>query len=451
LLVGVNIGLMFMVWLLMFLKIVLLWRKTLRWMGKHSLFTLVYHAMHDCLIRSKSKLSPTKVATVLKVNLPESYSIQFYSAVADLPVYWDDLVPEDNILWKQRYLATIESNRVSNFDNYYGVVKIGAEPVGILFFQHRSYRIGDRTQNDTDQGFFAKLLRLSFVKDISLGMMFCGNMMLSGNYGFHFVKSLSQSATGLLLEACLDQMAAWLRAQGKKVQITIIKDMPKVEPIGLSDRYHWFQTLPDMFLTLPDHWRTEADYLNDLSSKYRNRVNRARTKLTPYVKRQMSQVDMELNQAVIYKLYKQVASDTDFNFIDLPPNYFELLLDALGDQFEMHGYFGPDGQLIGFFTLINNNAIEIDAHFVGFDAQVNADHQLYLNMLSDMRLVSMEKGMKLLYLARTATEIKSSIGAVHSDTLCYYKHSNSLLNLVLRQLVNRVHKVPEWTPRNPFK
>lgn len=53
---------------------------------------------------------------------------------------------------------------------------------------------------------------------------------------------------------------------------------------------------------------------------------------------------------------------------------------------------------------------------------------LYLNMLYDMIAYSINKGFKEVVFARTALEIKSSVGAKPAEMFGFIQHSNSLIN-----------------------
>jgi hypothetical protein len=53
----------------------------------------------------------------------------------------------------------------------------------------------------------------------------------------------------------------------------------------------------------------------------------------------------------------------------------------------------------------------MDTYFLGYDDSIQREKMLYLNMLYDMIAYSINKGFKEIIFARTALEIKSSVGA----------------------------------------
>ncbi|MBK6950002.1 MAG: hypothetical protein IPH16_19740 [Haliscomenobacter sp.] len=59
--------------------------------------------------------------------------------------------------------------------------------------------------------------------------------------------------------------------------------------------------------------------------------------------------------------------------------------------------------------------------------------------------------MNRVVFARTALEIKSSVGAVARPARVYLAHVNPFLNCLLPYAVRLVEPKEEWTPRHPFR
>jgi len=114
-----------------------------------------------------------------------------------------------------------------------------------------------------------------------------------------------------------------------------------------------------------------------------------------------------------------------------------------------YGYFIGE-RLIGFNTLIKNGN-SLDTYFLGYDATIQREKMLYLNMLYDMVAYSIIKGFKEVVFARTALEIKSSVGARPVAMYGYIKHSNSLINKKMDVIFDYLEPKTEWQERNPFK
>ena len=53
--------------------------------------------------------------------------------------------------------------------------------------------------------------------------------------------------------------------------------------------------------------------------------------------------------------------------------------------------------------------------------------------------------------ARTAMEIKSSVGAESREMIMYMKHTNGFINAILKQVFSFMNPLQKWKERHPFK
>jgi hypothetical protein len=154
-------------------------------------------------------------------------------------------------------------------------------------------------------------------------------------------------------------------------------------------------------------------------------------------------------EETIYDLYFHVAKNAPINSFLLAKNHFRVFKEILKDQFLFYGYF-LEGELIGFNTLIKNgNAL--DTYFLGYDSRLQSEKMLYLNMLYDMIAYSIHKGYETVIFARTALEIKSSVGAKPIKMYGFVEHSNPLLNRFMEPIFKYLEPEMHWHERNPFK
>lgn len=72
-------------------------------------------------------------------------------------------------------------------------------------------------------------------------------------------------------------------------------------------------------------------------------------------------------------------------------------------------------------------------------------------MLYDIVQAGIDKACTKIGFARTATEIKSSIGATASQYWCYLKHTKPIINKCIPALLQYLTPVEDWEKRNPFK
>ena len=117
--------------------------------------------------------------------------------------------------------------------------------------------------------------------------------------------------------------------------------------------------------------------------------------------------------------------------------------------FRVYAYY-LDNQIVGFYTLILNNK-SLETYFLGYDSQYQSKHQLYLNMLYDMLQFGIENKLRQVVYARTAMAIKSSVGANPFKMIMYLKHTNWLMNLLLKVIFKLMNPKQNWEERHPFK
>lgn len=105
--------------------------------------------------------------------------------------------------------------------------------------------------------------------------------------------------------------------------------------------------------------------------------------------------------------------------------------------------------MVGFYTLLLNNST-LETYFLGYDSEHQYKNQLYLNMLYDMAKYGIENKFSTIVYARTAMEIKSSVGAKPKPMVMYLKHTNGLINIMLKQVFRLMNPKQNWKERHPF-
>jgi predicted N-acyltransferase len=277
--------------------------------------------------------------------------------------------------------------------------------------------------------------------------------MLTGQNAYAFSDRIDKNTALLCLKTASKKLETIFKNEGQKVHITTFKDFPQEETAAFQNAgfqdYFQFSTQPNMIFDIPTHWKTEQDYINALSKKYRDQYKRARKKADGVVKIKMHLEDIIKHEDTIYDLYFHVAKNAHFNTFFLAKNHFQSLKEILKDKFLFYGYF-LDKKLVGFNTIIKNGEV-MDTYFLGYDESIQREKMLYLNMLYDIIAYSINKGFKEIVFARTALEIKSAVGAKPQEMFGYMKHSNIILDTVIEKLFCYLEPEVVWQERNPFK
>jgi predicted N-acyltransferase len=290
-------------------------------------------------------------------------------------------------------------------------------------------------------------------KNFCSHVLFVGNNMLTGKNGYAFSKKIGETQVVKTLQMASISIRKELKLAGKNIHITTFKDLYSEDikefTIPEFKKLYQFSTQPNMIFKIESNWKTENDYVDSLTKKYRDQYKRARKKAEGIEKRKMHLEDIIKHEDVIYDLYFHVAKNAPFNTFFLPKNHFRVFKEQLKDQFLFYGYFLNE-QLIGFNTLIKNGKI-METYFLGYDDTIQREKMLYLNMLYDMVAYSINKNFEKIIFGRTALEIKSSVGAKPVETFGYIEHSSAIINSKMETLFCYLEPKTDWKERNPFK
>jgi predicted N-acyltransferase len=382
--------------------------------------------------------------------LKTTLSIKIYSSVSELPNNWNVLAI-DNIFLSKEYLKVLEISAPKNMlCHFIGFFK-NTELVGIALSQFLDL---NKLESFGERDKCLKTAIRNFVfKKFCSHVLFIGNNMLTGQNTFAFSDTIDNILASKSLKTASEELRNILKKQGFKVHIITVKDFDtkdaKIIKQGGFQDYYQFSTQPNMHFDIPSHWRSEQDYIDALSKKYRDQYKRARKKAHGIEKRKMDLEDIIKYEETIYDLYFHVAKNAPFNTFFLAKNHFRVFKENLKDKFLFYGYF-LDGELIGFNTLIKNGDA-MDTYFLGYDDTIQREKMLYLNMLYDMIAYSINNGFKEIVFARTALEIKSSVGAKPQEMFGFIKHSNTLIDKSIAKIFCYLEPEVVWQERNPFK
>lgn len=382
-------------------------------------------------------------------HLNSTYSFEIYNSASLLPLEWNTLAV-DNIFLTREYLEVLEIsspiNMTCNFIGFFEEKHLVGIALTQFLFAEKLQSFGER-----DKCLKTSVRNFAF-KNFASHVLFVGNNMLTGQNAFAFDKKINLLKAIKTLHKAINQLRKDLKANGKKVHITSIKDFTasEIEPLQAEFKNNFtFSTQPNMVFEIDKNWSSEQDYIDALSKKYRDQYKRARKKAIGIEKRKMSLSDIKKHEDIIYDLYFHVAKNAPFNTFFLARNHFSFFKETLKNDFLLYGYF-LNGELIGFNTLIKNGNV-MDTYFLGYNENLQREKMLYLNMLYDIIAYSINQGFKEIVFARTALEIKSSVGAKPVKMYGLITHSNTLINHNIGKLFGYLEPKTEWQERNPFK
>lgn len=385
--------------------------------------------------------------------------IEIYDGIDQCADEWDS-IGDDHIFVLSPYLRTIELSPPAGLIPYYALFRHkDGRIIGKAYFQNKTFRAAESlkiTKGNTCPSVFSSIgyfLKKYTSKKVEFESLACGHIMLSGNYAFRFIDGFDRLVQHQLVDSAVQKVCSQIHDKGKDISIIFLKDFEENERFttqtGVGPSYFEFTIQPGMLLDFLPEWKTEDDYLQAMTSKYRVRFRRARKKLDGVTRRKFELNDVLKYQEELFGLYKAIANNSGFNLFHLTSDYIPTLKRELEEKALIYGYFLND-KIVGFTTLVLSQPYA-EAHFIGFDDELNRDYQLYQNMLYDMTIDALANGIQRLDLARTALEIKSTVGAEPRELYCYLRHQKPIHNTIVPQLFRFLSPTEDWQQRRPFK
>ena len=380
---------------------------------------------------------------------------KIYNSFETLPLDWNTFVLHD-IFLQTPYLQALEEASPQNIQLFYIGIFKNDVLVGIAIIQRVQLYLENMFRNtkvSCVKTFFKDLV----AKVLKGNILVVGNLTHTGQHGIFFNKNIvSQLQFFEIINTALKDIKQSIKINQKKnIRAIMFKDYFKDDPIHDakevfdSNKLHQVSVQPNMILSIKPEWLKLDDYISSLNKKYRDRYKRARKKLSPITSSELSTIDIKNLSPELYKFYMNVSNNAKFNTFLLPENHFYSLKLHLQENFKVYGYYLED-TLVGFYTLILNNN-DLETYFLGYDEIHQYPNQLYLNMLYDMLKFGIENKFSSVVYARTAMEIKSSVGAKAKPMLVYLKHTNRLLNAILKHIFKLMNPSQDWVERHPFK
>ena len=352
----------------------------------------------------------------------------------------------NNTYFSKDFLFAFESSNPA-IDFKYILIEKEKKAIALALIQTVQLSIDVVLKNTKMPSFIRRFIYSLFCND-NINIMFCGNIFLSGEHGI-LIKD-SEDKIEVIKAICSEiNVLAKLK---KPLHAIFIKDFIE------QSRKHtdYFQKCgftpmhvePNMIISINENWKSFDDYKQTLKSKYRVKANKADKTSTQLVARILTGSDLEFYKDELQQLYENTIANADFNAQVLNLNTYIKLRSKYHDDFIVKAYFLEE-KLVGFLSALANNH-HLDAHFIGLDYSLNKQHAIYPRILNDYVRLGIEKKALYINLGRTASEIKTTIGATPTDLTCYLKHKRPLINKLIRPFVKRV-QLKEFKQHFPFK
>lgn len=380
----------------------------------------------------------------------ETTAYQIYSSIVQLPKKWDE-VAHENAFLQTHYLKVLEESAPTNMQCFYVGIFEKNSLIGVALAQYLDLNKLD-SFGERDQCIKTYIRNFIF-KNFASHALFLGNNMITGQNGYTFNKEIDAIKIAELLSKCAYEITSYFKKQDIKIHIVSFKDFYQESATELKKStfslLYEFNTQPNMIFELQNQWKTNTDYIEALTKKYRDQYKRAHKKFEGIETRELSLDEIILEENRIYELYFHVAKNAPFNTFFLAKNHFSSFKRQCGPKFILVGYYLKN-ELVGFHTLLVNGKT-LETYFLGYDEQIQKEKMLYLNMLYNMTLFGIENQFKKIIFGRTALEIKSSIGAKPIIMSGFIYHTNKWINRILPKIFPNLEPSLVWQERHPFK
>lgn len=364
-------------------------------------------------------------------------------------------IPKQRLYLQLPYLQSMEKAGLKGTKPYYGLwLSEKGELCAVIYCQLKEFKAVEAINwpETSDRGHLKSLrskLKRKLAEQLQFLTLVVGNLSMSGPFGQWIESGRSDQRADIIM-----QMSKWafelLSTDYQKLKAILLKDY--YQPLHPESNFDFaeFEIQPMMELRIRKRWETFSDYVAALRSKYRVRYRKAIDNAKGIIRQRTD--GNSINENTIHKayaLYLKRANASDFNIATLEMDYFLQLCHHLGEKVIFQLYYHED-ELVGFMCMIHDD-VTLDAQFTGYGETLNRQKDIYLNLLYDVISVAIELKVERVCFARTALEIKSSVGAVPRDLYCYLYYDSGMGKLFIPSIVKYLEPKVKWNQRHPFK
>lgn len=378
----------------------------------------------------------------------------YYSRISEIPEnIWKELDCCSNTYFYPDYLESVEENNKYLTFFYVVIQNDSGKAISLATCQIIDFYM-DSLQTD-NQGIlhsiacFGRQLKI-LPKEKPLKILNCGNSFVSGEQGIFIKKDQNKRK---VLRSIAKAILQYSEKQFDfSIDIFLMKDFLEDSlPVSnelISLGYYAFNVEPNMKLALHESWNSFEDYLAALKTKFRVKAKKA-LKISKELEVKTIDADnFNENLKPMTELYLRVASKASFNLGDFNLKTYAGLKKTLDDNYILKSYWHQK-KMVGFLSGVINQD-QLDAHFVGIDYQLNRSLGIYQRMLYDYIQIAIENKLNTINFGRTASEIKSSVGAIPEHLTIYIRHKKTITNKFLKLFLLRIQPT-EFNQKFPFK
>jgi|GEM_PF-4828904 len=353
------------------------------------------------------------------------------------------------IFGTEQYYLSLEKMGAKAPKNLYAQAFDGERCCGVFHFQLVPFS-GNQLES-----FIPERLGTSFQKAIKRilngfksKLMVAGNIFMTGDTGICTFEDESSAHIGEIYAACVVNLLRERHKPGAFLVSDLYGPDTDFDFVLENAGFRRTDSEPDMELEIRPEWQSMDDYLNALSTKYRTRAKRTFSKSAEMEKKSLSCDEIQGCEHKLFELYSQVTEGVKLKLATLEHGYFSTQKKAEPERYHVFCY-SKGGKPLGLMTYyINGQRLEV--HHTGRDKESTTDMMLYERMLLDAVAFGIENKVQSIHFGRTATEVKSTIGARPREMHGYVFHTKPIRNQLFAFMARTLRAKP-YQLRQPFK
>jgi len=366
-----------------------------------------------------------------------------YKRFTDVPKNeWNQLLDDQDFFISSSCVEILEAEHENEIEPLYIIIKDKGKVVGIVYahlFLINGNKLKEYINNGNSSFSILNEIKVFLANQINVKVGFLGNVFLSNEES---CKLNSSAISDVHLPKILELITTDTEARFVLIPETYENAIPLIKH---NTKKIFIE--PDMQMAIPKSWLSFDHYLESISSKYKKRYRKVLKKSSALEKRDLSPSDLKHESAAMKSLFDNVFYKSKFNAAKFNTDVF-YDLKLVKENVSIFGYY-LDNKLVGFASEICSNGV-LYAHFVGIDYKYNSVYEIYNRMLYEQIKFAIDNNLNVIKFGRTASEFKSTIGAVPYKGYGYIYHPCKTIIKAASPILSLL-KPKNWTQRNPFK
>lgn len=363
--------------------------------------------------------------------------------------HWQAVTSQQSLFLAPHYLRVLEHAGPENLRQRYALIFRGREPVAAIAAQMVTISLSRVSQKPRRGRTAAPLEKLQEK------MLVCGNLLSWGMHGIAFARNEDSDKLWPAIAEAIYRVRRADKLSGD-TDLVMVKDIPEAHAASATAlqrfSYRQLETEPNMVLDISPKWRSYADYLASLTSRYRKHardVDKSVVDAGFQIEVLPTANSVAQHAAELHQLYLQTHRNARLRLVTLSPAFLPTLAETLGADMRCT-VVKKDSQLFGFVTTIRDGETAV-GYYIGFDREINATVPIYFRLLQTVVDDALRLGCEKLSLGRTALEPKARLGARPDPLRLWIRHRLPMLNVLVRALLHTISHHDEPPARNPFK